>query len=130
MKNSVSISGIEVKKIYYSASEAKITHGAFELTNTSEHSVELSISSLLCRVEDQKIAIPQFFVYKLLDYDELNPAEIQLAAQETLSLEISFAQIPATTYLNQEIMIEATFQQGNHFQEARSPYLLTIRTAK
>ncbi len=128
--NTLDIQGKKVEKSYYQPEKATITHGVFELENKGDILLKGSIHSLHCLIGEDSIPISEFFIYQLPDYQEYESATIEIEANESLTIEVSFAQIPAYEHLKKEVSIIAVFQFGNDFFQAESDYSFDIRRAR
>ena len=92
MKQSHSLTarGIPVDRSFYSYQEPVITHGTFELENSGEAPIGLSIGQVRCLGGSDIIPIESFFLYLLPDYDEMDPSRIEVAPFTISQYEITF----------------------------------------
>lgn len=127
---SLSLTGIPVHSSFYSSEEPTITHGIIEVDNRNKEGIHFSILRVRCLAKGDKITIATFFVYRLPDYEEEDPDNIEQLPQTTVQYEISFAPIPATPYLGGEIQIDVELQINNETSSVYSPYYMTRRIEK
>jgi hypothetical protein len=132
MKQSHSLTarGIPVDRSFYSYQEPVITHGTFELENSGEAPIGLSIGQVRCLGGSDIIPIESFFLYLLPDYGEMDPSRIEVAPLTTSQYEITFPSFSAVPYLIEGIQIEVTLEVDGETVQVRSAYKISRRTPK
>ena len=132
MKQSHSLTarGIPVDRSFYSNQEPVITHGTFELENSGQAPIVLSISQVRVLGGDDIIPIDSFYLYLLPDYDEMEPGHIEVSPLTTSQYEITFQSFSAVPYLLEDIQIEVTLEVDGEMVQVQSPYHISRRTLK
>ena len=110
--------------------EPVITHGTFELTNSGETPIQLSIAQVRCLAGNDIIPIESCFLYLLPDYDEVDPSDIAVPALTTNQYEVTFQSFSAKPYLLEDIQIEVTLEVAGDSIQVLSPYLISRRIPK
>ncbi len=122
--------GIPVEYSFYSDHEPYILNGTFEIENKSELTLQFSIHQVWCQVLDRRMPIAQFFVYRLPGFEEEDPLTLQQPPNTTVQYEVSFPQIPAVPYLNEQIQIGIELEISGEMITVLSPYQISRRTKR
>ena len=122
--------GIPVDRSFYSTQEPTITYGAIELQNLDSTIHQFTVLKINCQAGDETIPIKNFFIYRLPNYEEVEPVNIDQQPLTTTQYEISFAAIPATPYWNRDIVVEMELDIDGETLLVQSPYLISIRTKR
>ena len=128
--DSLSARGLPVQRSFYSNQEPVVTHGSFELENSGREPMMLSIGRVRLLGGSDIIPIDDFFLYLLPDYEEKDPALIELLSLTTSQYEISFPPISAVPYLIEDIEVEIMLEVAGETVQVRSPYQISRRTPK
>jgi hypothetical protein len=120
--------GVPVDYSFYSDQEPYILNGAFLLDNQAEEALQFSVRRVWCQVPGQNLPVEHFFVYRLPDFNEEDPAAIQQPPHMTTQFEVSFPQISAVPYMQQDIQVGIELVVAGDVLTVFSGYRISRRT--
>lgn len=123
-----SVHGLPVDYSFYSDLEPYILNGAFQLENQAEDPLQFAVRKVWCQVPGQNLPVEHFFVYRLPDFNEEDPAAIQQPPHMTSKFEVSFPQISAVPYMQQDIQVGIELVVAGDALTVFSGYRISRRT--
>jgi hypothetical protein len=122
--------GLPVDYSFYSDHEPYILNGAFQLDNQAEEPLQFAVRKVWCQVPGQNLPVEHFFVYRLPDFNEEDPATIQQPPHLTTQFEVSFPQISAAPYMRQHIQVGIELVVAGDALAVFSIYRISRRTKR
>lgn len=128
--DNLKLDGLKVVKSFYSTQEPNITHAQFEIVNSGNDAVNLTVQKIRCCSKGCQISVPDFFLYSLPDYLEHENKLIQQAPMTTTQYEVSFAPVSAAEFSQNRILVEIEFLVDGETILLDCPYVLDLRNEK
>ena len=126
MKN-FSIEGMTVSKEYYATEKPAISHGMFTMKNNGDESLCLTSVQVKVLSNEEQMNVPDFYIYRLPDYNEIDRNNFQVNPQEELTVDISFPFIFKYANPFNDIKVGLYFQINNAEFSAFSQVKIIIR---
>lgn len=120
--------GLTVDYSFYSENEPYILNGAFQLDNQAEEPLQFAVRKVWCQVPGQHLPVEHFFIYRLPDFNEEDPSAIQQPPHMTTQFEVSFPQISAVPFMQQDIQVGIELVVAGDALTVFSGYRISRRT--
>jgi hypothetical protein len=122
--------GVPVDYSFYADHEPYILNGAFQVDNQAEEPLQFAVRKVWCQVPGQNLPLEHFFVYRLPDFKEEDPAAVRLPPRTTAQFEVSFTQISAVPYMQQKIQVGIELVVAGEAVTVFSAYRISRRTKR